>query len=321
MTATANSIQSPASSPLPASNVERAVLISVQFTKLGQQRKLRQDQYTVGSSEAEKKRTRAQKHILDCKEYDTIRTLDSQIRDYIESRALPSAVRKGIYLLPIALFDEVETRLVQYREQRERLVEELLDVYDAIIERDQAELADVFNRSDYPTKEEVRARFTLRWTYMTFGAASALEELSPVIAEQERRRWSEIFSRAEAYAEKTLTEGFQELLDNTVKRLNDTRDNGKPMIFRDTLVTKLADFLSVFRDRNITNNVQLQELAERAERILSNNEKGEVTPDRLRTDDSFRAAIGKQFAEVSKGLDQYLREKPKRRIVLDDGDD
>jgi ribosomal protein L17 len=72
-----------------------------------------------------------------------------------------------------------------------------------------------------------------------------------------------------------------------------TSDNGKPRVFRDSLVSNLADFLQVFDVRNLGNDEDLAKLAERCRELMAG-----VAPKDLRTDTALRAEVQRGFSEV-----------------------
>lgn len=100
------------------------------------------------------------------------------------------------------------------------------------------------------------------------------------------------------------------LLDHALDRLEGNGD-GKPKVFRDSLVNNLKEFAAGLKSRNITDNEGLNELAERLQAMLSN-----VSPEYLRNSETLRSRIVTGFREVKTVIDAAMIERPSRRIDL-----
>mgnify|MGYP001570700517 CR=1 FL=1 len=109
-----------------------------------------------------------------------------------------------------------------------------------------------------------------------------------------------------------LRGGFAELLDHATQRLS-VSQNGKKVIFRDSLITNMTEFFKYFNDRNIIGDGELGRLVERARGILSG-----IKPEELRRDDVLRDSIRDKLVEIRQVMDKELMLKPTRRIQLED---
>jgi hypothetical protein len=95
-----------------------------------------------------------------------------------------------------------------------------------------------------------------------------------------------------------------------------TSDNGKPRVFRDSLVSNLADFLQVFDVRNLGNDEDLAKLAERCRELMAG-----VEPKDLRTDTALRAEVQRGFSEVKARLDRLPPVGATRRIRFEEDEE
>ncbi len=91
--------------------------------------------------------------------------------------------------------------------------------------------------------------------------------------------------------------------------------NGKTrrLTFKDTLIGNIREFLNTFRDRNITDDLEMQSICERAEQLLSG-----VDPQDLRDSDAKRDQIANQFIEIRAALDTMLVPRGSRVIQFED---
>jgi hypothetical protein len=81
-----------------------------------------------------------------------------------------------------------------------------------------------------------------------------------------------------------------------VERLSD-----KKAVFRDTLVTGLADLCAILPGLNLTGDERLEELRKRAERMIAN-----VDPQDLREVPSVRQSVARQAAEIQSLMASFM---------------
>jgi hypothetical protein len=83
-----------------------------------------------------------------------------------------------------------------------------------------------------------------------------------------------------------------------VERLSD-----KKAVFRDTLVTGLADLCAILPGLNLTGDERLDELRKRAEGMIAN-----VDPQDLRELSSVRQSVARQAAEIHSMMASFMGE-------------
>lgn len=287
---------------------KRAVLLNLELTKLGNRRKVPTGAVTV---DADKALLAVSKQLLNSSEMDAISRMDGEIRQYIYSRCLESPFRKGVYFLPVGLVTEVEARLWVYRDGRARAVEKLCESYPALKEIARRELRAVFNDRDYPAIEKVRAAFQMSWSYQAVSTPRILQAISPALFEQEAEKIREQMQEASAAIRDALRQGLADLITHMVDRLTPT--DGKPRVFRDSLVGNFTDFLRTFDARNITDDGELAKLATNARQLLEG-----IDPAALRTTDGTRDKVRAGMEQIKQQLDTMLADRPERAISFEE---
>jgi hypothetical protein len=300
--------------PLPMNQnghglLDRAVCLSMTVGCLGTRRKVPAASIQV---EADKDMLFVSKAILESKELDAIKTLDGEMRAWLGKRALPSPFRRGTYLIPLALVEPVDARIAAYQEQRRGTVEQFLTVYDTAVSDAKQRLNGLFDASDYPGAEKVRAAFTVDVRYLAFGVPEKLESIRRDIFEREKAKAAASWREAGDEVRLALRAALAELVDHMVERLHGNGD-GKPKVFRDTLVTNVQEFLELFDARNVTDDGQLAEVVERCRSVL-----GGIDADALRASDAIRTKVRDGMTHVRAVLDTMVIDRPARRIVLED---
>ncbi len=117
------------------------------------------------------------------------------------------------------------------------------------------------------------------------------------------------FDEAVQLAEQAFLQELSQLVDHLAERLSGNTD-GKPKIFRDSVVENLTGFFERFRRLNVGSNQQLDELVERAQCVVTG-----VEPQILRDNQSLRQQVATQLSAVQSTLDGLLIDRPRRNII------
>jgi hypothetical protein len=301
-----------AQAPLPAPDhglFERAVCLSLTVGCLGTRRKIPATSVQV---EADRDMLHVSKAILESKELDAIKTLDGELRTWLGKRALPSPFRRGTYLIPLDLVEQVDGRIGEYQEKRQKLVEGFLAAYDAAVANAKQRLNGLFDATDYPGADKVRAAFYVDPRYLAFGVPAKLESIRRDLFEREKAKAQAQWKEASEEVRQALRLGLADLVDHMVGRLQGNGE-GKPKVFRDTMVQNLTEFLDLFQARNVTDDDQLRQLVNRCKTVLDG-----VDANALRASDAIRIKVRDGMAQVQTVLDTMVVDRPARRIVLDD---
>jgi hypothetical protein len=289
--------------------LERSVCVVVNIETVDQTRKIDTDNITV---DADKALIRANKMLFDSDELRAINQLSGEIRRYLYNRCLPSPLKQGVYLLPVALLDEVDHKLQEYATEREQRIDTFCTAYDALVDAAKERLRSQFDEDDYPAVKHVRQQFQFSWRYMQFGVPGKLQTISSEMYRREQEKMQRSIEAAAREIQKVLRARMAELVSHMVDRLTPSAD-GKKKIFRDTMLDNINDFLLTFDARNLTDDAALKQLVDKARKLT----KG-VDPTLLREDDTLRDKMQKEFAQVKKMLDGMLVDKPSRAIQLED---
>ncbi len=289
----------------------RVLYLWLTLGRPGIRRKVNVDRIQI---DADKTLVHVTKTILDSERYRKVLSLDGSIRRWVMSMSLPvPALKPGVYAVPVGLVAKVEEKLAEFSDKRQALVGEFIKGYPQRVEEARARLRSNFDENDYPDARTLESAFRFQTRYVSFDVPTALKEVSGAIFARERERaaraWEETLEQWKAL----LRNSMADLVNHMVDRLTMNAD-GKPRIFRDALVSNLRDFLSTFDARNVADDAELRDLAEKARSLLSR----EVTPEKLREDTRFREAVATGFAKIKKKLDTMIVERPRRRITFSD---
>lgn len=210
------------------------------------------------------------------------------IRTYVDDMTVPWIGK--LKLLPMARYMEFQEHMGELEAEFYVRVNAFLTDYDTQIAAMAFTLGSLFNRAEYPTEQEIRGKFSVGWNYLPVPTAGDFR----VDAENAlRQNLQEAYTKAmNKQVEDTMAlmwGRLQECLSHLLDRLG-TKEDGKPNIFRDTLIGNAKELVNLLGVMNITNDPQM-EMARRQMHALLDG----VEPDELRKNkhirDDVRASV------------------------------
>ena len=295
-----------------AQNIKkRAVCFSLKLSRFGGCKKVSSEQVQV---DADKDWIRVSKHLIECPELDAIKKIDAEIRAFLYQRCLPSPFKAGIYLLPIKLFERVNGKMAEFQSTRAELVQAFVDAYAQAIERARERLEVLFDALDYPSQSEISGLFAMDVKIFEFSAPTALRAVNAELYERELERIKKTWEFAEAQVSQVLLQEMSGMVDHLVDKLKPD-ETGKKKIFRNSMVEKFQEWLTMVNDRNIAEDGRVTDLVNRARDLI-----GGIAPSELRNkkSEAMRNDIASGFEQIQSELALSIIEAPRRAIDLED---
>ena len=209
---------------------EASLAVSVATSKWGTRRKVDSKSLDMTAQDEEgeseivsPEAVRVSKALIKSKAYDAIGHRDAAGRSLLNGLALPSNLRRSTYLVPIALLDDCETILGDWQREREALIAAFLQEYASAIANARQGLGPLFDASQYPTRETVRAAFGLEWHYETFDLPGKLEALRPELFAQERGKLAAKMQAASVQIQDALRIGLADMVGALAEKLKGDR--------------------------------------------------------------------------------------------------
>ena len=274
---------------------KRTVCIKVQRARLGNSRKVSTSQVDV---DTDKSMLRVSKRLFDCPQFKAIVNFDAEIGRYLESVCLP--FEKSVHLCPLAMLEQVESRLRDFAEQRPQLVESFVEVYPTLCDQAPTRFRALHDPTDFLPLHRVHAAFSFSWRYISFGVPDKLREIAPSLWEEERNKVAQLMTEAASEAQQVMRAAMAELVEHLADRLQDT-GAGKPGRFHKTTVSKLLDFLDTFDFRNVTDDAELKKLVEQARSLMQG-----VTVKDLKSAAQLRDHVRAGMTEIAAKLDTMV---------------
>jgi ElaB/YqjD/DUF883 family membrane-anchored ribosome-binding protein len=288
--------------------LDNCVLFMLEFGRLGNSKSVDTTDLDV---DADKDQLRLSKSLLESPELQAITKMDNAFRKYVMSRCLPSFIKAGVYLLPLRNLNDVEKRFSQFQEERAAAIAEFISVYPTRKREAANKLRALYDESEYPEPDEIEEKFHVKRQYLEFNVPGKLAKYSPELFKQQQNEMLAKWSEAEEKVTLLLRQNAQELVDALVERLT-PEPGGKRKIFRDTITENLREFIQQFRNRNVTDDTELQRIIDKCDELL----KG-VKADDLRADAKLKAKVQNGFSRIQDELSSLVVTGGKRNINYD----
>ncbi len=192
---------------------------------------------------------------------------------------------KGSRLLTVANYEQYTELMDGLRERLVRQRTRFIEDYDHYVEQARIDLGKLFRIEDYPSKDELRDRFSIRYRITAvpdaahFIASLASEDTEQVKRDIERHIEEQLHS-----AVGDLYRRLAEAVERVSERLDEDGD-GKPLVFRDTMISNIRDLVDVVPRLNIFGDQRLAHLCEQVKDRIAG-----VEPDSLRPSRTFDPA-------------------------------
>ncbi len=280
------------------------------FTWFGTRKTLSPDQRAQAAEHfgAEGSYLSAGKKLLDVKHpaFRAVTAVKNRAVSYFKGVSLPFP-EPGLRLIRHDQLGEINDRMGEFRTELDGAVDKLDRHFDALKAAARERLGSLYNEADYPTS--LQGLFAMTWDFPSVEPPNYLQQLNPDVYRQECERVQARFGEAVQLAEQAFTDELAKLVSHLTERLSGTED-GKPKIFRDSVVENLREFFQHFRTLNIGSSEQLDQLVADAQQVVRG-----VKPQALRDDAGLRQHVATELSAVQSVLDGLLVDRPRRNIL------
>lgn len=255
-----------------------------------------------GAGAQAKGAARVNKHLLAGRgELEQITSIINEARGYVYSETMPWS-DSGQRLLVVRRVAEFDRRVRQYIDNFWSKVDEFVEAYPTLITAQAMALGDMFDRSEYPSANVIRSKFSMSCEYLPVPSSGDIRiDIGNQAQDELRARLEDLTQRRVEAAVADLHTQLREHIERMVDRLaTDTDDKtGEPKHrrFSETLVSGALDLCRLVADYDFHNDPKLQHARRTLEGVLSG-----VTPETLRTDTAKRQDV---HAAVTALMDKF----------------
>lgn len=236
------------------------------------------------------------KNAIDTKapSFEAVVSTASELRNKHYFYTLPWS-QDGARILPASIFEDYSGEMRMLRGAFERAVRGFVEDFPSLKVAAKQELNGMYNEADYPTN--IGAKFGVDIVFMPLPDA---QDFRATLAEHAVVEIKEgIQAELQKTMESAMRDPYERLythISRMVERLSD-----KDAVFRDTLVTGLADLCAILPGLNLTRDERLEDLRKRAEMMIAH-----VDPKDLREVPSVRQSVARQAAEIQSMMSSFM---------------
>jgi hypothetical protein len=284
---------------------DATVILNLEFGRVSNRRKLKSDTEAI-TTEIDRNSLHIGVDLFDAPELRKCLTFQAALRARIKLYTVPSFYRGGMLLVKLEAVQEVNAIIEQAKQEFIPLVEAFANVVDQRRDESRERLKQAFDASQYPSREQVLATFSISHDWLSMTTPTSLKKISIALFEHEKEKAEQQLKAATENITAMLAAEAKELGDHLVERLTLPAD-GKPKIIRKEAIENITAFLDTFKLRNIGTSEELEAQIERMREMTVG-----LTAKDLRLNEQFRNDVATNFSEISSALDKLVINKPKR---------
>ncbi len=203
----------------------------------------------------------------------------------------------GSRILPTEMFMDFSKAMREAKEAYEKAVEDFVSDYPSIVEQAKTRLGKLAENKRMPTASEIKSKFAVRYDIFPLPdtkdfRVDLAENEADIIKKQMQQSINSMMSKA--------TNSIWEQLNLLVSKIEQTMGDNKK-IFRDSLISNLKDFCKLIPKLNLTNDSNLNAIAEEVKIKLA-----KLQPDELRESKHTRKAAHKAAQDVLEKMKGYI---------------
>ena len=205
---------------------------------------------------------------------------------------------KGARLLTVANYEHYTELMDGFRERVVRQRARFIEDYDDYVDQARLDLGRLFRIEDYPSKEALQGKFAIR--YRIAPVPDADHFIAKLASDDTERVKRDIERHVEEQLHDAVGDLYRRLgeaVERVSERLKEDPE-GKPLVFRNSMISNIRDLVDVVPRLNIFGDDELARLCQQVkDRIAS------VEPDALRPSKTFDPAAR---AQVKRDADELM---------------
>ena len=284
----------------------QAVLVAVTITKWSNAKTDKDITQEVSlNKNAQDGMIRVRKNLIKSAVVKALSRIAGQIRNNVVNE-LTIPWGNGVRLLPIELLDQFEREFEQHQDRWDENLRELGREYESSVSQAAKVLGDAFKASDYPSKDEILAKYSLSKKIMPLPDANDLRVALPQAKLDSMKAdiEADITSSLEGAMQK-VHERVAETLAHLIDKLSDfgvDAKTGKATgVFRDSTVTNLTELAGILPSLNLTGDPKLTEVSNALLTQLR-----DLDPEKIRNSESHRNDVVSKAKDVADKLSGFF---------------
>ena len=196
------------------------------------------------------------------------------------------------------IIDELADKLIAHRS-------EFIADYPAYIDQARIDLGGLFRIADYPSTESLRDKFAVR--YRITPVPDAEHFMARLASDDTDRVKRDIEAQVQERLQDAVTDLYRRLgeaVQHVSDRLRDG-DNGKALIFRDTMIQNVRDLVDIVPRLNIFGDDRLAQLCQHVKDRIASVDPNTLRPSR-QFDPAVRARVKRDATDLAARFAGYI---------------
>ena len=284
----------------------QAVLVAVTITKCSNAKTDKDITQEVSlNKNAQDGMIRVRKNLIKSAVVKALSRIAGQIRNNgVNELTIPWG--NGVRLLPVELLDQFEREVEHHQDRWDENRRELGREYESSVSQAAKVLGDAFKASDYPSKDEILAKYSLSKKIMPLPDANDLRVALPQAKLDSMKAdiEADITSSLEGAMQKVherVTETLAHLIDKLSDFGVDAKTGKATGVFRDSTVTNLTELAGILPSLNLTGDPKLTEVSNALLTQLR-----DLDPEKIRNSESHRNDVVSKAKDVADKLSGFF---------------
>ena len=276
-----------------------SVLVELSISVWTARRKDKQasDEVTTAKQAVKGVATVNKKLLGDCAELDALQKFAANVRNMHYNATLPWS-DMGPRLLPTAKLFDYQKQFSLLDTEFTRMVEAFLSAYDWEITQAQAKLGDLFDVREYPSKDDLRSKFSFKVNYLPVPDAGdwrldIANEAQVALREQYQAHYTQQLDNAM----RDIWQRLYDTLSTLSRQMADKTEDGKTPKLYQSVFDRALEVIDLMETCNLTEDPTMQLM----QRKLSQTFRG-VTLEAVKDDSHLRRETKKSIDEAIKNL-------------------
>ena len=243
---------------------------------------------------AKKSLVRANKDLIDKSHLQGINSTISDARHFIWEITNPFPI-KGIHFINNEIVSITKERLDGYNAKLKQQVNTFIKQYQKFISEAESELGadNLFDVTDYPPASQIKNRFFISYRFFDLTIPSHINE---EMRKEETENFKSLMQQTQEMGVLALREGFADIVTNLTDTLTGKLDGEKKRLHQNS-INKVSEFFKMFQQKNIFQDVELENIIKDALLIIEDVDSVE-----LQKDKDLTKLINTQLNSVKKEL-------------------
>lgn len=200
---------------------------------------------------------------------------------------------KGPGLLPNVLFDEYIRKMAAHKAAAERELEKFLRKYEQCVEDAKLSLGEMAKDTDYPTKEQIRAAFDMRFDFMPVPSGQDFRGLPPGVLDHLDKLVSKRIDGQVQRGVDVAVQRVREVVSHLAERLGD-----KDAKFKASTIENAKDMARLIGAFNVTGNPRITVIQKELQQLTQG-----LSAESLRSNETERESVAAEANDILKRME------------------